>query len=564
MKILFVENFQYIHATYKYPSIPLGLLSMATILKEKDYDVELINFNYLFLNNIINYNFDTEKKFDIMADYIMDKNPDIVGFTALCNTFHNALVLSQLIKERNNKIKIILGGPHASIVPETILEDYPWIDLICVGEGESNIVSIIKGLEYNDLSSVPGILYRNNDEILINPESEMIKDLDTLPLLNYDFILSFKDITAVDIEAGRGCPYRCTYCATNKYWKYNFRLKSVDRICKEILEVKKILGGKKVFFSFIHDNLTTNYDFIMNLCEKLDELHIEWGANARLDTLDEKLIKRMAGTGCTRILMGLESASPGIQKDINKNLNLECADNILNLLMKYNIKPLISFMYGFPGETEEDLLLTLNMLHSILKKGIFVHLHSLCVLPGSQLFENYKDKLILRDFYSTVIEASDLEMLKTMNMKNKELFSQFYILEGSLVDKYLLLPGFINHIFVKLYPFMPETFDSLLNVFDGNLLSFYKDFLNNTEKFADFYENKDHLKVLMKNNTLIRNTDLAEHVTGFLREYISNKSLSDFMFKIISHKFCEEIDHLSQEKDIKAKGKAYPPWFRRE
>ncbi|HNR66359.1 MAG TPA: hypothetical protein PKJ95_08725, partial [Atribacterota bacterium] len=87
MKILFIENFQYVHATYKYPNIPLGLLSLATILKEKDYDVELINFNYLFLNNIIDYDFDTAKKFDIMAGYIMNKNPDIVGFTALCNTF---------------------------------------------------------------------------------------------------------------------------------------------------------------------------------------------------------------------------------------------------------------------------------------------------------------------------------------------------------------------------------------------------------------------------------------------------------------------------------------------
>lgn len=563
MKILLIENFQYIHATYKYPNIPLGLLSMATILKEKEYDVELINFNYLFLNNIINYDFDTAKKFEIMADYIMNKEPDILGFTALCNTFHNVLLLSQLIKERDNKIKIILGGPHASLLPETILEDYPWIDLICVGEGEGNIVSIIKGLEYNDLTSVPGIIYRNNSLIIRNPESEMIKDLDTLPLLNYDLILSFKDITSVDIEAGRGCPYKCTYCATNKYWKYNFRLKSVDRICKEILEVKKILGDKKVFFSFIHDNLTTNYDFIMNLCEKLEGLHIEWGANARLDTLDEKLIKRMAETGCTRILMGLESASPAVQKNINKNLNLECVDNIIDLLGKYNIVPLISFMYGFPGETEEDLTLTLNMLYSILKKGIFVHLHSLCILPGSQLFEDYKDKLILRDFYSTVIEASDLEMLNSLNIKNKELFSQFYILEDSLSDKYFFLAELINY-FIRLYPFIPETLTLLSKVFDDNLLSFYKDFMSNTEKFANFYKNKEHLKVIIKNDTLIRNTDLIEHVINFLTEYINNKSLSDFRFTMISHKFCEEIDLFSEKIDIKVRGKAYPPWFRRE
>ncbi|MEQ8169966.1 MAG: radical SAM protein [Candidatus Eremiobacterota bacterium] len=564
MKILFIENFQYVHATYKYPNIPLGLLSLATILKEKDYDVELINFNYLFLNNIIDYDFDTAKKFDIMAGYIMNKNPDIVGFTALCNTFHNALYLSRLIKERNNNIKIIMGGPHTSLLPETILEDYPWIDLICVGEGEGNIISIIKGMEDNNLTSVPGIVYRNDSSIIRNRDSEMIKDLDTLPLLNYDSILDFKDINFIDIEAGRGCPYKCTYCATNKYWKYNFRLKSVERICKEIMEVKKILGNKKAFFNFIQDNLTTNYDFIMKLCDKLEELHIEWGGNARLDTLDEKLIKRMSETGCTRILMGLESASPAMQKKINKNLNLKNVDTIIELLEKYRITPLISFMYGFPGETEEDLLLTLNMLTSILKKNIYVHLHSLCVLPGSQLFEEYKDKLVERDFYSTVIEASDLEMLNSLERKNRVLFSQFYILEDSLVDKYFLLAGFINQIFIKLYPFLPETFAMLLKEFDNNLLSFYKDFVDNTEKFANFYENNDHMKVVRKNNTLIRNTDLIEHLINFLTEYINNKSLSDFTFKMISHKFCDELEFLSEKTDIKKKGKVYSPWFRRD
>jgi hypothetical protein len=128
------------------------------------------------------------------------------------------------------------------------------------------------------------------------------------------------------------------------------------------------------------------------------------------------------------------------------------------------------------------------MLTSILKKNIYVHLHSLCVLPGSQLFEEYKDKLVERDFYSTVIEASDLDMLNFLERKNRVLFSQFYILEDSLVDKYFLLAGFINQIFIKLYPFLPETFAMLLKEFDDNLLSFYKDFVDNTEKFANFYE----------------------------------------------------------------------------
>jgi radical SAM superfamily enzyme YgiQ (UPF0313 family) len=294
MNILLIDNFECINPTYKYPRIPLGLLSLATILKEKGYNVEIINFNYLFLNKIINYDFDSVKKFEVLTDYIMSKDPDIVGFTTLCNTFHNVLFLSQFIKKRDNKIKIMLGGPQASLLPETILKDYSWIDLICVGEGETSISGIIKGFEDNDFSSIPGIVYRHNSSIIRNPDSEMIKDLDDLPVLNYDLIKSFKDIENITIEIGRGCPYRCIYCATGEYWKHKFRLKSIERICKEILAVKKILGDKKVSFTFAHDNFTTNCDFIMNLCEKLQEFNIQWRCDARIDNLNEKLIKRMA------------------------------------------------------------------------------------------------------------------------------------------------------------------------------------------------------------------------------------------------------------------------------
>ncbi len=72
------------------------------------------------------------------------------------------------------------------------------------------------------------------------------------------------------------------------------------------------------------------------------------------------------------------------------------------------------------------------------------------------------------------------------------------------------------------------------------------------------------MKVVRKNDTLIRNTDLIEHLINFLTEYINNKSLSDFTFKMISHKFCDELELLSEKTDIKKKGKVYSPWFRRD
>jgi len=322
MKILFAFDFSMPMYNYNY-IIPIGLLSLATILKEKDYDVEILDLNYLFLDKIINYDKDPMQNFETMAWYITGKNPDVVGFTTTCSSFHNILFLSRLIKNINNKIKIILGGPQSSTIAEKILQNYDWIDLICTGEGENKILDIVKGLQDNDLTSVAGIVYRNNHRILRNPERDLIKDLDSLPLLNYNLI-PYPHKWEIAMEISRGCPYNCIFCSSSDFWKHKFRRKSVERICKEILSAKNYSRKKQIHIVFTDDNFTTDYKFTMKLCKELQKFDIKWNCDARLDTLDEKLIKEMALAGCKIILIGLESASPRIQKYINKNLENSC------------------------------------------------------------------------------------------------------------------------------------------------------------------------------------------------------------------------------------------------
>ncbi len=548
MKILFIVPFDHVsflHGTY---IMPLGLISLATILKENNKDVEIIDFNYLFFNNIVEYSKDQGKNMETMAEYILGKSPDIIGFTCVSVTFHHVLFLSRLIKNKNNNIKIISGGPQASNFSEKILENFPWIDLICRGEGEHKILHIIKGLETDDLTDVPGIIYRNNDIISENADIPLIEDMDTLPLLNYALSPGGYE-GKISMEISRGCPYNCIFCSTSKYWKRKFRVKSIERICREISLIKEAIpDNHKLCINFIDDNFTTNHNFIMNLCAELRKFDITWTCNGRLNTLNEELIKQMALSGCRSVFMGIESGSPRVQKYINKNLNLEKVNSIFDTILKYNIKPTVSFVYGFPGETEEELNLTLNMIYSLLKKGVYLcRLHSLCVITGTKLFEDHKDNLILgnlmlKDFYSDPAEGANFEDCRALIMKDKKLFPHFYTLKDSLCEKYSMLDKFVNFIF-KLYNFFPETITSLVSLFNDDILSFHKDFLSNTQKFADFYNNNEHLNIIMKDGSPVKNSELGKQVIIFLTEYINNKSLSDFSFNIISHKFCEEIDH---------------------
>lgn len=273
MKILFVVPFDYMSFVRTVYVMPLGLLSLGTILKENKKDIEIIDFNYLFINKILEYSKEPEKNMDTMVEYLLDKSPDIIGFTSVSSTFHHVLFLSNLIKNKNNNIKIILGGPQASYLPEKIMKHFPSIDLICMGEGENKISDIIKGLENNDLTDVPGITYRHNDVILQNPDIPLIEDLDILPLICYDLGPEGYRGT-FSIEISRGCPYNCNFCSASQFWKRQFRKKSIERVRKEISAIQEATGNNKHFLGFIDDNFTTNYQFTINLCDELKKCDI--------------------------------------------------------------------------------------------------------------------------------------------------------------------------------------------------------------------------------------------------------------------------------------------------
>lgn len=541
MKILLVDNFEYINSVYKNPTIPVGLLNLATILHDVGYEVEIVNFNYLLFRGVIPYHEDSHQKFEHMADYLLSKTADLIGFSTVCGSIHNAIFLSRIVKEKNPNLKIIFGGPQASSVPEKILKEFGWIDLICVGEGENNIVEIVRGLENGNVSNVPGIVYRSGENIIRTRDTELVQDLDTLPMPNYRLIPSFHEIKDIIVETGRGCPYRCTYCSTADFWKHRFRLKSVERIVREITGIKEALEKERIYVNFIHDNLTTDRRFIQKLCTALEALQIDWGCNARLDTIDEALIGQMARAGCQGVLMGIETGSARMQKLIRKNLDLNRLRPILDCLLGHGIKPVVSFMYGFPGETEEDLRLTLKLVDSIFKKGVYCHMHSLGLLTGTQMYHEYKDRLALKDFFSNITDISNYDICKALICEHPEIFPHFYILEGSLVAQYPMLDIFLNFIFSRLYGFFPETFNLVLETLDHQLLDFYKDFVKNTQgAFMDFFRNMEHTKIIHKNGTLMKKSEQSEYIIDFLTIYINTKSLNDMNFRMIRHTFCTE------------------------
>lgn len=436
MDILFVNS---INFDINSKSVPLGLLNLATILKNNGYSADIVDFDYLIEDKIIELNENLDSVISQMSDYILEKHAKIISFYTMCNSYPITLKLAQYIKSLNSDIKILLGGPQATFTSEATLKMFNFIDAIGLEEGENTIIPIVKNL----LSGIPldntnGVAFRKGSNVYINRNLEIVDKLDSIPYIDVSFLdyyyarnnrkKSNKDIV-FNLDVGRGCTFSCTFCCTSIFWERRFRLKSSQRLVDEIKRVKDRYGIIK--FAFQHDLFTANKNRIIDFCKLLikENVNIKWGCSARIDTLDEELISIMQEAGCDNIYIGIETGSGRMQKIINKNLPLDNIVEKIDLIKKYGIKVTTSFIYGFYEETICDLKETLYLMVKLMKIGCnIIQLHRFIALPGTKETEKVKDKLFytndMANFAPT--ESRYIESLSEIIKSNSEIFSNFY------------------------------------------------------------------------------------------------------------------------------------------
>lgn len=520
--------------------IPLGLLSLVTILNKDENNAEIIDFNYLYSIDELKKSCDSQENIEIMADYILAKNPKLIGFHSMCGSYHNNLMIAKCIKEKNPSLPIIFGGPQVSLTARSSMEAFPWIDLIAIGEAERTIEKIIQAFEGQiPFTSIPGILYRKQGEIVSNNEQEFIENLDSLPILDYSLISYINDLETIPIEAGRGCPYECTYCSTKTFWKRKFRLKDPQRLIDECKDLYFNYGKNK--FNFIHDLFTVNKAKVMDFCEKVLEEHlpIKWGCSARIDTLDEELIQKMSEAGCKDIYLGIETGSPTMQKISRKNLDLSLVWEKIELLGKYNIEVILSFIYGFPQETITDLEQTLDMIQKALDLGIRkVQLHLCTLMAGTELYDQYHSNLTYNGILSDSTSNVNLSSSKEMILKYPDIFPHFFNLDTEIRTKYQNLGRFMTDYYIALYDNLPNTYSLLLAAYDHKILDlsadmesyipehdFGHEFLYSSFDILDFT-----VKKLNDLEAFINNLDLSENVAVIREMFRFERDIFNFLY----------------------------------
>ncbi|HNT34578.1 MAG TPA: radical SAM protein, partial [bacterium] len=311
----------------------------------------------------------------------------------------NAQKVARTVKSLNKETVVILGGHHASSLPESFLRETPDVDYIVHGEGELTLAELVERIDGGqDVSDVQGIAYRRGDSVVVTPRRELIADLDALPLparnkldLNKYIPRSgtgnYLQLPTTGIMASRGCPYQCHFCSKG-VWGTTIRFRSVESVIEEIQVCMKDYGIRD--FRFYDDALTLPKWELSRFCETLIRLNlgITWNCYSRVNHINEEKLRLMKRAGCYHVKYGLEFGTEKALKLANKAATLEQARTAVALTKKVGLECKGNFMLGIPGETLEDCQTTISF--AIELSPDLASFYPFDLIPGSEFYRRLK------------------------------------------------------------------------------------------------------------------------------------------------------------------------------
>lgn len=340
---------------------PTGLLYVGTVLRKSGYNIKLIDCS-------------VEPKYKkILENEIIDT--DVLGVYAMSIHIKQLLPLLKHLKQINNKLLIVWGGPHAMLFHEQTAESN-LADIVCKGEGEEVLLEIVRGLESGNLNlhEIKGITFKENGQIYSTPYREYI-DMNKLPILDWSLIKpEVMDIVSKSIcrvQASRGCPYKCTFCINLLTYNRTMRYRDPKLILDEIEYLVKNYNVKRI--GFRDEVFLTNRKQVREIAQGLidKQLKVSWIGNPRVEFLreryiDDEFIQLLVDSGLNKLQAGGESGSHRILKFLRKGIKVKDILNFIIRLKKFNIVPVIAFMTGIPTETKKEQKETLKLIRDIL------------------------------------------------------------------------------------------------------------------------------------------------------------------------------------------------------
>jgi anaerobic magnesium-protoporphyrin IX monomethyl ester cyclase len=356
---------------------PIGLYYLASLLISKGFQAGIIN---PYADNLDN---------DGIIDAVGEYQPALVGFSVFNANRWPALDLCGAVKKRFPDVVTVFGGVAATFMWKHFLSNFSDPDYIIRGEGEVPLELLADGLAKGKLEpgKVPGLAWRKNGRPVTNPAAQFIRNLDTLPDPSRHFTFSH-------VVLSRGCPGECSFCASPRFWKRRIRYHSADYFVDQLVNLRR---KGVTYFNVSDDTFTLNTRLIREVCSKIIDsgIDVTWAAISRVDRVDDQTLGLMRRAGCIRISFGVESGSPRIRKKLNKGFSELDVVRAFELCKKNYILPRAYFIYASPGEDQESIGASLEMIRKIKPLGaVFYILH---LFPGTALYDEMAEKYGITD-----------------------------------------------------------------------------------------------------------------------------------------------------------------------
>ena len=372
---------------------PLGLAQIAGCVKAAGFGVDVYDLNILlwkdrlpqyetmwlweqfhFWNQpgIVDAFFkDHARILEPHLERLLRSDAKVIGFSVGLGSQLPSLKLAAMIKSADPRRLVVFGGQYffRGDKAEQMLRDNPQVDVVIKGAGDEVFTKLVGEFRSTGKASpLPGLVVRQGTAIVDGGPLEMPRSLDFLPFADYSgFPMElYSDQDRIPIAASRGCVWACRFCSTREFWT-NYSFMSGDRIYAEAVFQRKLYPnrGHLEFYDITANGKPESLARFSQLIidERSPFAPTGWKINAILrPEMTPELLSNMRKSGCKSVIYGVESGSPRVLKSMNKNFTIATAEKVLKDTHEAGIPTTGNFMFGFPGETEEDFGMTLDFV----------------------------------------------------------------------------------------------------------------------------------------------------------------------------------------------------------
>lgn len=400
---------------------PLGIAFIAGFIEQKGYNVKILDA------------FGLNDSIEQVSEEIKAQNPRVILVGTMTASHKEGLRIMEAAKQIDPNIVVICGGPHVTNLPESTIMK-PFVDYLVINEGEITTLELLNMIfkkQHLVPADIKGIIYKENGKIIRTEKRPFIVKLDEIPMPAYHLLPMelYRAYGWLDegrrfttMITSRGCPFKCSFCISSKNFMHWWRPRSAEKVFEEILLLYNKYGIRHIYFQ--DDEFLVDHSRIKKLADLIisHKLDLIWECLSRVNHIDEDLLNDMARSGCKSVLYGIETGYEEGFRKINKPITLEMIERVVPLTQKYGIMVKVTFIIGFPWESEKEIKQTIRFAKKLDADITFIN--TLNPYPGSYVYQEIVDNNLfvgVGDNWEHHISHGTTPIIRTKYLTDKQL-----------------------------------------------------------------------------------------------------------------------------------------------